>query len=59
MKLDCHGVIVVIDSKNNKYDNILDDWVNNFCEGLDKNNICCFSYSKEQEKVEIKKKTCK
>ena len=59
IKHEAHGVIVVIDSKNNKYDNILDDWINNFCEGMNKDNIFCFSYCKEEEKGEIKKKTCK
>jgi len=58
MKHDAHGVIVVIDSKNNKYDNILDDWINNFCEYMNKDNIVAFSYSRDEEKGEIKKKTC-
>ena len=50
---------MIVDSKNNKYDNILDEWMNNFCEGINQENIVCFSYSKEEEKGEIKKKVCK
>lgn len=61
IRYEAHGAIIVIDSKNNKYDNILDDWINNFCEGINKENIICFSYNKdeEKEKGEMKKKSCK
>lgn len=54
------GVIVVIDSKNNKFDNILDDWVNGFCKNIKVDTVTCFSYSKENDdKFETKQKVCK
>ena len=49
----------MIDSKNNKYDNVLDEWVNNFCKDVNIDNIICFSYSKEEDsRTETKQKIC-
>jgi hypothetical protein len=54
-----HGVIVVVDSKSGKYDNVLDEWINGFCKNFNVENVLCLSYSKEDDKGEIKQKTCK
>ena len=56
IRQDLNGVIIVVDSKNNKYDNTLDDWVNNFCQDFNIENIMCFSYSKEEDKNDAKQK---
>jgi hypothetical protein len=52
-----HGVIIVVDSKNAKYDNLLDEWVNGFCKNFNVENILCLSYTKESD-GEVKQKTC-
>ena len=60
IQLDLNGIILVIDSKNNKYDNIIDEYVNGFCSNFNIENMICFSYSKDEEnKSETKHKVCK
>lgn len=56
---DMNGIILVIDSKNNKYDNILDEWVNNFCKGTFIENMTVFSYSRDEAvNFDAKQKIC-
>jgi Rab-like protein 5 len=52
-----HACIVVIDALNNRYNDVLDDWMNGFCNGLDKNKIICFSYKKNDAQGSVLKKT--
>ena len=56
---DINGIIVVIDAKNSKYDNILDEWVNGFCKDVNVDNMICFSYSRDEENKNEKPKICK
>jgi Rab-like protein 5 len=59
---DLKGVIIVIDSKNTKYDNILDEWMNNFCKGINMDNVLVMSNNKDEEGTkagETKQKICK
>jgi len=59
LQQDANGAILVIDAKNNKFENDIDDWVNNFTKpgNIDINNIICLSYSKNEDKVD-KVKSC-
>jgi hypothetical protein len=57
--MDLNGIVLVIDAKNSKYDNTIDDWVNGFYPGFNIDDMICFSYSKEEENKETKQKVCK
>jgi|LauGreDrversion4_2_1035121.scaffolds.fasta_scaffold1646213_2 hypothetical protein len=57
-KLDLNGIILVIDTKNSKYDNTIDEWVNGFFPGFNIDDMTCFSYSREEETKETKQKVC-
>ena len=50
---------MVIDAKNSKYDNVLDEWVNGFCSDIKVDNMICLSYSKEDDYKSDKEKICK
>ena len=56
IKYGAHGVIIVIDAYNEKYDSAIDEWMNNFCTEINPENITCFSYKKEDGKGIIKSK---
>ena len=51
-----HGCIVVVDAVSNRYDNVLDEWINGFCREIDKSKIICFSYKKDDDKGTVLKK---
>jgi hypothetical protein len=36
---------------NNKYEAIIDEWLNNFCNDIGIQNVCCFFYKKDDQKV--------
>ena len=50
IKYGANGVIIVLDAFNDKFDSIIDEWMNNFCTDINPENITCFSYKKEDVK---------
>lgn len=58
IKYGLNGVIIVVDSSSAKFDNHIDIWMNGFCSDLPKENVICFSYKKDEDKEEVKKKVC-
>ena len=50
IKYGANGVIIVLDAVNDKYEGIIDEWMNNFCNDMAPENVTCFSYKKEDSK---------
>ena len=50
IKYGANGVIIVIDSVNDKYEGIIGEWMSNFCNEIEPENVTCFSYKKEDSK---------
>ena len=50
IKYGANGVIIVIDSVNDKYEGIIGEWMTNFCNEIDPENVTCFSYKKDDSK---------
>ena len=50
IKYGANGVIIVIDAINDKYESVIDEWMNNFCNDIDPQNVTCFSYKKDESK---------
>ena len=50
IKYGANGVIIVIDAVNDKYEASIDEWMNNFCNDIDPQNVVCFSYKKDDSK---------
>ena len=46
-KYGVNGVIIVIDATNEKYEANIDEWMNNFCNEINPENVVCFSYKKD------------
>jgi GTPase SAR1 family protein len=51
-----NGVIIVIDATDNKYDNVIDDWMNGFCKNVNPDYVICFSYKKDNSKGIVNQK---
>lgn len=50
IKSSVNGAILVIDGKNTKHDNIIDEWVNGFClPEIDVERLVCISYHKDNQ----------
>ena len=56
IKYGANGVIIVLDAVNDKYEGVIDEWMNNFCTDIKPENVTCFSYKKEDSKGISKKK---
>ncbi len=50
IKYGANGVIIVLDAVNEKYEGTIDEWMNNFCTEINKENVTCFSYKKDDSK---------
>lgn len=51
IKHEAAGAILVIDAKNNKHDNIIDEWINGFClPNIEIDNMICIAYNKDTQK---------
>ena len=50
IKYGANGVIIVIDAVNDKFEATIDEWMNNFCNDIDPQNVTCFSYKKDDSK---------
>ena len=50
IKYGANGVIIVLDAVNDKYEATIDEWMNNFCTEINKENVTCFSYKKGDSK---------
>ena len=50
IKYGANGVIIVLDAVNDKYEATIDEWMNNFCTEINKENVTCFSYKKDDSK---------
>ena len=50
IKYGANGVIIVLDAVNEKYEATIDEWMNNFCNDINPENVTCFSYKKENSK---------
>ena len=50
IKYGANGVIIVIDATNEKYEDNIDEWMNNFCNEINQDNVTCFSYKKDDAK---------
>lgn len=50
IKYGANGVIIVLDSMNEKYEGIIGEWMSNFCNEIDPENVTCFSYKKDDSK---------
>lgn len=56
IKDEAHGVILVVDGKNSKYENNLDEWLNGFSlPEIKIENTICIAYHKDLVKVEKQK----
>ena len=56
IKYGANGVIIVLDSTNEKYEGIIGEWMSNFCNEIEPENVTCFSYKKDDSKVISKNK---
>ena len=56
IKYGANGVIIVLDAVNDKYEGVIDEWMNNFCSEINPDNVTCFSYKKEDSKGIVKNK---
>ena len=56
IKYGANGVIIVLDAINEKYEGIIDEWMNNFCNEINQENVTCFSYKKDDAKGIVKVK---
>jgi hypothetical protein len=36
---------------NDKHEAIIDEWLNNFCNDIGIQNVCCFFYKKDDQKM--------
>ena len=50
IKYGANGVIIVLDSVNEKYEGIIGEWMSYFCNEIDPENVTCFSYKKDDSK---------
>ena len=50
IKYGANGVIIVLDAVNEKFEATIDEWMNNFCTEINKDNVICFSYKKDDSK---------
>ena len=51
IKSNLNGVILVMDGKDQKHDNIIDEWVNSFClPEIDLDTMICLAYNKDKVK---------
>ncbi len=56
VKSELNGVILIIDGKNQKYENALDEWINSFClPDIDIDNTICICYNKDNSKPDKQK----
>ena len=56
IKYGANGVIIVLDAVNDKYEAIIDEWMNGFCNEISQENVTCFSYKKDDNKGFVKAK---
>ena len=56
IKYGANGVIIVLDAVNDRYEGVIDEWMNNFCGEMNPDNVVCFSYKKEDSKGIAKNK---
>ena len=56
IKYGANGVIIVLDAVNDKFEGVIDEWMNNFCTELSPLIVTCFSYKKEDSKGIVKSK---
>jgi len=56
IKYGANGVIIVLDAVNEKYEPTIDEWMNNFCNEINPDNVVCFSYKKDDSKGMVKAK---
>ena len=56
IKYGANGVIIVLDAVNDKYEGIIDEWMNNFCTDINPENVTCFSYKKDDSNGIVKMK---
>ena len=56
IKYGANGVIIVLDAVNDKYEGVIDEWMNNFCTEISPEIVTCFSYKKEESKGIAKSK---
>ena len=56
IKYGANGVIIVLDAVNEKYEGVIDEWMNNFCTEINQENVTCFSYKKDDSKGIVKVK---
>ena len=56
IKYGANGVIIVLDAVNDKYEGVIDEWMNNFCNEINPENVTCFSYKKDDSKGIVKGK---
>ena len=56
IKYGANGVIIVLDAVNDKFEGVIDEWMNNFCTELSPHIVTCFSYKKEDSKGIVKSK---
>ena len=56
IKYGANGVIIVLDAVNDKFEGVIDEWMNNFCSEMNPDNVTCFSYKKEDNKGVAKNK---
>ena len=56
IKYGANGVIIVLDAVNDKYEASIDEWMNNFCNEINQENVICFSYKKDDNKGLVKVK---
>ena len=50
LKYGANGVIIVLDAFNDKFDSVIGEWMNNFCNDINPEEVTCFSYKKEDVK---------
>jgi len=56
IKHEAHGAILIIDGKNSKYENLIDEWINEFClPEIPIEKILCIAYNKENQKSDNQK----
>ena len=56
IKYGANGIIIVLDAVNEKYEGVIDEWMNNFCTEINQENVTCFSYKKDDSKGIVKVK---
>ena len=50
IKYGANGVIIVLDAVNDKYEGVIDEWMNNFCTEISPEIVTRFSYKKDDSK---------